>query len=903
MDLVITDHHQIPEQTPAALAVINPKRADKSEPWFELAGVGVAFKVGQAVASLFSAENICEEYLDLVALGTIADIVPLRGENRALVKAGLERINQGNCRLGLQSLIKTVGLKSEQISAGRVGFVLAPRLNACGRLGKADIAVQLLLSTDLQETERICQELEQENRLRQELEEKIYREALAMLAEEGEVGEAKLIFLASPHWHPGVIGIVASRLVEKYYRPTILLNIEDGKGKGSGRSISGFNLYQALEQVKADLLTFGGHEMAAGLALSEEKISLVKQQLQEYANRVLDEKSLTPVLSLDAEVTLAEINEQLIEELNLLAPYGCGNPSPLLVVRNSCLNNVWRVGKGGNHLKLRVGDKNRQIEGIGFQLGQREGEITAGDRCDLVFRPQLNTYQGVTQVQMQIQDLKNYSEPDDPFVLYNPAQIEEKIRKAILGEAEYYEKQKETLRLLKEGQNTLLILGTGRGKSAVFQSMAAYLALLQNKVTLIIYPLRSLVNDQYQRMREKMSLLGVQVSVANGSMGMAKRKQFFQDLSQGQVEIILTTPEFLVFHLDKFKQIAAKIGLFVVDEAHHLARSKRQGYYLLGQSWRQLGKPLAFVVTATADQDTAQLIKNILCCSQVVVENYVRHNLQIVDKRAEKDKLKYLLKLLDTGERIVIYVNSRKQAYQLANDLRFYYPASREEIGFYHGGLNSQQRLFLEEAFRKGNLRVMVTTSAFGEGIDIPDIQHIVLYHLCFSLTEFNQLSGRAGRNHQAAKIHLLFNQQDRQLNELILQGSAPTRAVLAKFYLQLRKKAKRNNPFMYTKRELQKEMQKLGMRNIGVQTVSACLAVLEDLELLRLEGEGSRNYLYLLPSPPEKLDLADSLCYVEGRDEWDEFQSFADFALKKEKEEILLAINRPIVPHEIMSM
>ncbi|MGI6588913.1 MAG: single-stranded-DNA-specific exonuclease RecJ [Peptococcia bacterium] len=903
MDLVITDHHQLPAQIPSALAVINPKLADESRPWYDLAGVGVAFKVGQAVATLFSTESICEEYLDLVALGTIADIVPLRGENRILVKAGLERINQGNCRLGIQSLMNTAGLKTGQISTGQVGFVLAPRLNACGRLGKADIAVQLLLSTDVQETDNICRGLEKENRLRQELEEKIYHEALAMIEKAGGIGEDKLILLASSNWHPGVIGIVASRLTEKYYRPTILLNLEEGRGKGSARSIPGFNLYQALEQVKPHLLTFGGHEMAAGLTLSEEKIPIVRQQLLAYAHNVLDEKSLTPVLSLDAEVTLEDINEQLIKEINLLAPYGFGNPSPLLVVRNICLKKVWRVGKNGDHLKLRVGDKSRQLEGIGFQLGEREKGIAEGDRYDLAFIPQLNTYQGITQVQMQIREFKKYLVPDVPLALYSSAQIEEKIQKVILGEAEYYEKQKEALRLLKEGQNTLLILGTGRGKSAVFQSMAAYLAIRQKKVTIIVYPLRSLVNDQYQRIREKMSSLGVRVSLVNGSMGMSKRKQFFKDLAQGDVEIILTTPEFLVFHLDKFKQIAEKIGLFVVDEAHHLAQSKRRGYYLLGQSWEQLGKPLVLAVSATADLETAQWIKNTLCCSKVVVENYVRNNLQVVDKRAEKDKLKYLLKLLDTGERIVIYVNSRKQAYQLANDLRFYYPASREEIGFYHGGLNSQQRIFLEKAFREGDLRVMVTTSAFGEGIDIPDIKHVVLYHLCFSLTEFNQLSGRAGRNNQEAKIHLLFNQQDRKLNELILEGAAPTRTVLAKFYLYLRKKGKKANPFPYNKRELQKEMQKLGMRNFCEQTVSACLGVLEDLGLLRQDGEGGQRYLYILPPPPEKLDLADSLCYLEGRDEWDEFQSFADFVLKKEKEEILRTINRPIAPDKVMSI
>lgn len=1042
IDLVITDHHQPPEQLPSALAVINPKLADESRPWYDLAGVGVAFKVGQAVASLFSQESSCNVYLDLVALGTIADIVALRGENRILVKAGLACINQGNCCLGLQSLIKATGLKMGQLSTGQVGFVLAPRLNACGRLGKADLAVQLLLSKDLEQTREICNHLEEENSLRREMEEKIYQEALEMLEKEGGLGEDKLIFLVSPHWHPGVMGIVASRLTEKYYRPTILLNLTEGIGKGSARSIPGFHLYKALEQVKADLLNFGGHEMAAGLSLAEEKIPLVRQRLQEYTRTVLDERFLTPVLPLDAEVTLQDINEELVREIDLLAPYGAGNPAPFLVIRNSCLEEVRKVGKEGSHLKLKLSDKNRRIEGIGFQLGDLQEEAGGWQRCDVAFRPQVNTYKGVSRVQLQLQELKNYLEPDDPclslsfleqlylegeiwleddcyrdiinqekfytkvvgvtfeerqevireiapgacvelrhevtnsfdqnavgvyynhFLLgylkaclarnlapaldqgikysatvsqvtgrdkgrlgvnlclqkreenkeeafnvreklafYNPEQIEEKIREVILGQAEYYEKQKEALSFLQEGHNTLLILGTGRGKSAVFQSLAARSALLQNKVTLIVYPLRSLVNDQYHRLEEKMSLLGVRVTAVNGSMSRAERKQFFEDLQQGQVEIILTTPEFLAFHLAKFKKIREKIGLFVVDEAHHLARSKRRGYRLLGQSWEQLGKPLALAVTATAAEETAQWIADVLCCSRLVVEKHVRKNLQIVDKRTEKDKLKYLLTLLDTGERIVIYVNSRKQAYQLASDLRVYYPAAREEIGFYHGGLNSQYRVLLEKMFRAGELRVMVTTSAFGEGIDIPDIKHVVLYHLCFSLTEFNQLSGRAGRNNEEAQIHLLFNEKDRKLNELILEGAAPTRAVLAKFYLYLREEGKKENPLLFTNQELQKGMQKQGIKNFREQTASACLGILEDLGLIRRENEGKQRYIHMLPPPSEKLDLASSLRYLEGRDEADEFKSFAEFALKENRETILAMVNRPLVPSRIIRL
>jgi single-stranded-DNA-specific exonuclease len=325
--------------------------------------------------------------------------------------------------------------------------------------------------------------------------------------------------------------------------------------------------------------------------------------------------------------------------------------------------------------------------------------------------------------------------------------------------------------------------------------------------------------------------------------------------------------------------------------------SKRRGYRLLGKSWQQLGKPLALAVTATADDETAQSIIDNLNICKLVIEKHVRENLLIIDKRSEKDKLKYLLKLVDSGERIVIYVNSRKRAYELASDLRLYYPAARDQIAFYHGGLNSEYRAMLENMFRDGALRVMVTTSAFGEGIDIPDIKHVVLYHLCFSMTEFNQLSGRAGRNNEEARIHLLFNDKDKKLNELILEGVAPTREVLGKLYIYLREQGKKGDPLQLTNKEIQDAMQNLGVKNFREQTASTCLGILEELGLLLREVEGNKRYIHLVPPPPGKLDLADSVRYIEGRDEWEDYQNFASFVLNGDKESIITAINRPIAP------
>jgi len=1038
LDLVITDHHQPPPELPQAVAVINPKLAPGEHPWSVLAGVGVAFKLAQAVCKLQGEEHHCEELLDLVALGTVADIVPLREENRILVKEGLKRITALK-RPGVQALLNVAGLKTEQISAGQVGFVLAPRLNACGRLSQADTGVELLLTEDAEQAEKLARLLDQENKNRQALETGILNEALELMGQKNDPARDRVIVLASANWHPGVIGIVASRLVEKFYRPAIMISIEDGVGKGSARSIAGFNLYQALQHVEGLLLKFGGHEMAAGLSIREENIPELKAALNKYAHEVMSEKDLLPSLQVDCDIFPAEINPALIEDMEKLAPFGYQNPAPVFVLRDRVVSNWRQIGNNNNHLKLRVlAGKDNWLDAVVFQAGGLKEEACTLERCDLAFIPEMNTWQGRSQVQLIVKDLKSSAEPDDPtqplsFLdrLYSDGEIWleddyyrdiadrekfftklvgvtyedrqqvlgripdgealelrrekdniydkqaiavfwqgqqigylnarltrnlapaidsgalykayltkvtgrergllganicvqrvekdktvieyeqlklplswlseeellETIRRAVLGEYSYHEKQREAIAALQAGENSLVILATGRGKSAIFQTVAAQLAITRKQAAIIVYPLRSLVNDQYRHLQTKLGPLGIDVQAVNGSLNTEEKKDFFKRWLNGQGDIILTTPEFLEFHWEKFQSMAQRIGLFVVDESHHLAQGKRRGYRSLPRIWRKLGKPLALAVTATADKNTARLISEYLECKRLIVEKHIRTNLQLVDRRGEKDKLLYLLDLIAREEKTVIYVNSRKQAYQLARDLRYYYPPGRERIGFYHGGLNSELRVTLEEMFRRGELQVMVSTSAFGEGINIDDIKNVVLYHLCFSATEFNQLAGRAGRNNQEAYIHILFGEQDRKLNEFILSGVAPSRDVLIRVYLYLREQARAQNPLQVTNNEIQEAMQRQGLKHFREQTASACLAIFEELGLLLREINGNRRYIHFIAPPPGKMELTDSLRYQEGLSEWQEFKEFADYILQAEEDSIISGFNRPICP------
>jgi single-stranded-DNA-specific exonuclease len=416
LDLIITDHHQPGEVLPKALAIVNPNRPDCQYPTKELAGVGVAFKLAHAVALLVTqntqaADEIVLPYLDLVALGTVADVVPLRGENRTLVHMGLERF--ARVSTGLGALVEVAGLGDKELSVGSLAFGLAPRINALGRLDDASVAVRLLLTQDAQEARQLAETLDATNRERQAIEARVTEEAMTKVEKEIDLEKDWAIVLASPQWHPGVIGIVASRLVEKYHRPTILISLAEEPGRGSGRSIEGFDLHKALQSLGSMLERYGGHKMAAGLSVRHEVIPRLRQGFGEIARAELTKENLVPKLRIDAKVGLDEINEGLLEELNRLAPYGVGNPQPILMAEALAMQKSFLVGKNRTHLKLLVSEGDRQanitqsqFEAIGFRMAERLDLVEEALQVDLAFQPQLNVWNGRTSIDLILKDLR-----------------------------------------------------------------------------------------------------------------------------------------------------------------------------------------------------------------------------------------------------------------------------------------------------------------------------------------------------------------------------------------------------------------------------------------------------------------------------------------------------------------
>ena len=417
LDLVITDHHQIDSKLPQAVAIVHPG-LEESYPNQDSAGAMVAFKLAWAIANEFNSGRRLEPKLrdfmlsatSLAAMGTVADIVDLRGENRVLTSYGLKALP--DCKLsGIEALIETAGLTGQSLDSFHIGFRLAPMLNAAGRMGHARLAVELLTSESPVRSTQIAEYLKEQNTQRQQCERKIFKQACEMIVERDmNHPDRKSIVLASENWHTGVIGIVASRIVDKYYRPTIMINAaeaENGIAQGSGRSIPGFCLLSGIRACSQHLNSFGGHKMAAGITIETEKIDRFAADFEDYAKQNLNENDVAAKLHIDAAGPLEMFRKETVTELQLLGPFGQGNPEPTFATKGVRLASPpRRVGAGGEHLQLAITDNTAAIRCIGFRFGKLEKKLLETEFFNVAYQPQINTYNGNSSVQFVLTDIQ-----------------------------------------------------------------------------------------------------------------------------------------------------------------------------------------------------------------------------------------------------------------------------------------------------------------------------------------------------------------------------------------------------------------------------------------------------------------------------------------------------------------
>jgi len=1040
--VVVTDHHEPGDLVPQGVPVADPKLDPDNCPSCDLSGSGVALKLVQSVGGLLGFPDVWRGLTDLASLGTIADIVPLTAENRALVADGVRRMRV-EPRPSLASLAAIGGVTPDSLSSDNVAFVLAPRLNAAGRMADPQLALDLLMTDDPVRAEQLSAALDELNRARQAAEADLAEAAIA-LAERTYCGERALV-VAGEGWHEGVKGIVASRLCTRYKVPTIIFTIEDGVALGSGRSVGTVDLFHALESCDGLLTRFGGHAAAVGCALPADQLDAFRECLLGHLETLPAEQFESEKL-VDAEVELSQISIELGAEFALMEPFGHGNRTPLLAACGVFMNGRQRVGKLGNHFRFTAYDGVASVSAISFRCPNIDDLLAHESAVDLVAEVNVDEWRGKTRVQLRVRDvflrtarsdapayelvedlfakadailareeyagieeaaafhtklagvtfegrqdvlgrllegtpLRLVRQPENEFdanacALFDPhgdqvgffnrrlaaalapsidagvaydvevtevtggeedrsrgvnvlvsrrdaasvqenraerraarraelsqmtaQELDAELTSCFIGERSLHDAQATALAHLSAGESTLAVMATGRGKSLIFHLHAARMALRHGRASVFVYPLRALVADQAFHLEEVFSEVGLAVRTVTGETSLPDRDDAFSALGEGTLDVILTTPEFLHLYADRFA-VSGRIGFLVVDEAHHVGMSRaghRPAYARLGEAARVLGEPTVLAVTATADTATAESIRELLGVTAVVLDPTVRENLQVVDKRDAQDKDGYLAALVAKGGKTVIYVNSREQSVRLARMLRKRVPDVAMRTAFYNGGLVRSARHAVERAFRASEVSVVVATSAFGEGVNIPDIRDVVLYHLPFNDVEFNQMSGRAGRDGALARIHLLYGGRDARINEMILSSLAPSRDDMAALYVVLRELAAAEGAgFEITNAELAARCKKVQPTfSLDERGASSALGIFRDLGFVSGEGHGAFRRL-TFAAPEGRIELESSVRYAEGLEEIAEFGVFKSWALTAESEDLLARFNRPILP------
>lgn len=948
LDVVITDHHEAGANIPEGVPVVDPK-AEDGNPSAILAGVGVALKVVQALGARFNKPHLWREYTDFATLGTVADLMPLVHENRALVADGVKRMRD-NPRPCIAALAAVAGTPTKSLSSTSLSFSLIPRINAAGRMDEVELALHLMLSDDYEDAVYLAEELDMLNSRRREIESDLTAVATA-IAEKDYSGE-RAIVVAGEGWHEGIKGIVASKLCGQFGVPSLLFSIEGDVARGSGRSVGNVNLYEAIESTSDILTKFGGHSAAVGVTLPVANLGAFQQALNEYM-QALPEEEFLPKCEIDALIDLEELDLQSVEQLEKLAPFGNCNPAPVFLANNVMIEDCKAVGTDKNHLSCVLSDGVAKVKAIMFHCDNIASLTESTTVANAAFTVQVDEWRGRRSVKANLEEvvasrccsgldacldagvsgylnelcsenvanaesLKSAADTCEPsdsslatirehwrrMAINDPASLKNEIIKTLIGNHPLRESQVEALNLLNDGKSVLCIMGTGRGKSLIFQAHAAYMALAKQACSVFVYPLRALMADQAFHMQKKFEKFGIVCKVLNGQTSQEERERTYKDIADGAADIILTTPEYLFFHAGEIA-CGEKIGFVVIDEAHHIGQAKagqRPSYTQLKAALDIMGNPQVLAVTATADSKMSKQIEQELGITERVVDESERDNLQLDDKRDLDSRDDYLAHIVASGEKCVIYVNSREQSVNLARSLRSKVLHLAPMIGFYNAGLPREDRERIEELFRNGTIRTLVATSAFGEGIDIPDIRHVVLYHMPFSEIEFNQMAGRAGRDGKKSYIHLLYGRKDASINKSILSRLAPDRDTMAQVYRHLKhmQKAFQDDFIRFSFAKLAKEADR-GSSILDEDIVACGIRVFSELGLIdvrEMPSIKSDECVMSVLDVVSKVELADSTQYSEGLCEMANFVAFKDWALKSDCSVLRARVIRPISPN-----
>ncbi len=957
VDVVVTDHHNPMESVPCNIPVCNP-RLDPQNSSINLAGVGVALKVIQVLGERFGKSDIWKGLTDLAALGTIADRMPLLGENRALVKAGLELIKK-HPRPGISALLADGGVELDSLTSNKLSFSVIPKLNAAGRMTDAMDALNIILCEDPALAQGYAKRLEEINILRRDAETELLKIAEELV--KTQYSGKRVMVLAGTDFHDGVKGIVASRLANKFMVPTILFSIEGDIAHGSGRSFEKIDLFEAVSTVDDLTVKFGGHKFAAGITVKTKDIDEFRRRLEEYFDKLPPDK-FEPSLDIDGIAKFDDFTLRDIDSLKMLEPCGQDNEEPLFEIDKVFLENARAVGANKDHFSFGITNGVQCAKAIYFKCDDIEKYISYVSPIDLVFSAQIDEWRGQKQVKLKVKDIKTSSlvknsnskhaselveklyvddcnldvdkttfrpvlsglspneserlccaesnnKSSQEYEQYNSqVSSQELIDKCInmiddiavklTGDTNLrlHQSQREAIESLCQQKNTLAVMATGRGKSLIFYIYAAITALVCNKKSIFIYPLRALINDQAYHVGQNFAKLDIAVQTLTGETSQEDREAIYRQWDTGKVPIILTTPEFLYAHKDRLS--GNDVGFIAIDEAHHMGDSKthRPIYSRLGFVREVFPESTLLAVTATAPTQVAEHIQKQLSICNVVIDKTCRNNLRIDNKRGIADRQTYISSIVATGEKTVIYVNSRESSIELARMLRKRLQDQAMQIAFYNGALDRQTRLGIEKLFRDGQISAVIATSAFGEGINVPDVRHIVLYHMPLSRLAYNQMAGRCGRDGKPAYIHLLFDISDIGVNHRVLERSCPTRDELAYLY-KMSRALYDSKACPITGDELLKACNntKEGAK-ISADMIAAAMGTFVELGLAKTVGD-NLNPSFIVGHTQNRVDITTSTRYQEAHCSLEAFDNFAQWLLNECEDVLLGGINRPLLP------
>lgn len=992
IDVVVGDHHEEnPLTLPRTPYICNPKHCAKAPApapaSYDLAGAGVALKMVCELGRRFDLPLLWQDGIELAALATLADTMVLSRENKALVQEGINRLRYTRS-VGIMALAKLANIDIHSVTAEELPFSIIPRLNTAGRMNRASLAFALLTSRDLAHASKYAHTLEELNTRRKEITASMTQEAFRAAAAQIEAHE-KLIVVSSSSWEEGIKGVVSARLAHKCHVPSFVFTIHDGIAKGSGRSTGSIDLFRSLDCVRDSIIRAGGHKQAVGVTIRADLLPLFTSRLRAYL-ATLPSSMFADTLKVSSVVSIRELSIDDINSLELLAPFGKGNPRPLFMLKDVELMRIRRVGAHEQNLRFDVCADAKKIAAIVFGGAQALAGVIGEASCssadagvrsrehrqprphvDIIFTPICEVRQGRVRPKLIVKACfpsssdetimqpasapsasalsASASMPPTPttpapvpvpttptsFSAYSlDKQIDFCVR-ALIGSHPLLRAQAEALKRLVRHENCLCVMATGRGKSLIFQVFALMLALKHEGMSIFVYPLRALLSDQYEHLLRAVRPLGLKVCMLSGDVSMSDRRDIYAAIARNEMDIVLTTPEFLALHRARF---GARVRFVVFDEAHHLAGAKRGNRVMYGEMPRiltELGNPCVLAVSATVSNASALEIMHLLSirAENVLADPYIRANLHLVDHRVSGKRDAILPSIIASSKKTIIYVYSRGAAQALTNLLRHRLPHLAARIAFYHAGLSREQRRRIEEAFRTPALSALVATSAFGEGVNVGDVDAIAMYGLVPSLDDFNQMSGRAGRAGQPATIYVLYELEDIAHIKQLLQAQYPSYDDLRYIYGELRARCRLagDSPNMQGKsataptpaptetsahsqtgvisaqlnalaEEIYSDSQlPLAFR---ISRLKAALAIFQELGICYVSAQRSQEmsqesdfYDIRMTNSSVPVMLEKSLYYCEALAMVDAFRDFCDWAYTASEHELLARINTPIYP------